>query len=113
MGFEGPSSVVDPVCTKLNGQLVIGCAECGAAHAAVKFISRLDDEKISDALCGQCARGDDARDTPAKYKYLCVWHLPGPRGGCVGKVSRDWGRNGLWKSEYGAYEEVQCHGMER
>ena len=43
---------VDPVCTKLDGLLAIGRAECGAAHAATEFISSLDDEEIGDALCG-------------------------------------------------------------
>ncbi len=107
---------VDPVCTEFDGQLAIGCAKCGAAHAAAKFISCLDNEEIGDALCDQRARGDDARDTPAKYKYLCVWRLPGqghPRGECAGNVTGNWGWNRSWECEYRAHEWAQCQGMER
>ena len=41
---------VDPVCTELDGQLAIGRAECGAAHAATEFILSFDDEEVGDAL---------------------------------------------------------------
>src|SRR6266702_230674 len=107
---------VDPVCTEFDCQLVIGCTECGATHATAKLISCLDDEEIGDALCGQRAGGDDARDTPAKYKHLCVWRLPGlgsPRGECAGNVTGNWGWNRSWKREYRAHEWVQCQGIER
>ena len=98
---------VDPVCTELDSQLVIGCTKCGAAHTAAKFVSCFDDEEIGDSLCDQGARSDDTRDTPAEYKYLCLWCLPSQgslRGECAGYAMRNLGWNRSWKRDYNAYE---------
>ena len=97
---------VNPVYTELDGQLAIGCAECSAAHASPKLLSCLDDKEIHDSLCGQRVRSNDARNIPAKYKYLRVWHFSGQGspGGTAGSTTRNLGRNRSWKGENRAYK---------